>query len=138
MTTLTQLESELPYPIDVEIIDYEGSWFLVYNASEGFQPLLYAIMTDSADDAAEIWAHEPRNHGVDAEETLVVIPLTRTLRTFTVTWEIEVDAYSPRGAARIARRIQRDADSAATCFSVFASDRELPQVIDLADDEEDA
>ena len=37
---------------------------------------------------------------------------------FTVTWTIDLDAKSPRDAAKKALEIQRDPDSIATCFEV--------------------
>ncbi len=39
-------------------------------------------------------------------------------KSFRVTWEIDIDATSPREAAEMALRIQRDVDSIATVFSV--------------------
>lgn len=38
---------------------------------------------------------------------------------YRVRWEVDVDAESPKAAAREALRIQRDADSQATVFKVF-------------------
>ena len=38
--------------------------------------------------------------------------------TFRVTWEIEIDADSPREAAELALEIQRDPDSEALAFDV--------------------
>lgn len=37
---------------------------------------------------------------------------------FRVTWEIDIDAETPRAAALMAQRIQRDRNSAATFFTV--------------------
>jgi hypothetical protein len=37
---------------------------------------------------------------------------------YKVTWTIDLDAKSPRDAARKALEIQRDPDSTATCFEV--------------------
>jgi hypothetical protein len=37
---------------------------------------------------------------------------------YTVTWEIDVDAKTPKEAAREALKIQRDPNSTATVFSV--------------------
>jgi len=43
----------------------------------------------------------------------------KTLKTYKVTWEIELDATSPREAAELALEIQRDPFSTATVFTVF-------------------
>ncbi len=40
-------------------------------------------------------------------------------RTYTVRWEIDVDAESPKEAAKQALEIQRDPESLATVFEVF-------------------
>ena len=39
-----------------------------------------------------------------------------------VTWEIDIEADSPREAARCARELQLDQDSTATIFEVQSSD----------------
>jgi hypothetical protein len=41
---------------------------------------------------------------------------------YSVRWDIEVDAANPEDAARQALRIQRDTNSLATSFEVFAMD----------------
>jgi len=41
-----------------------------------------------------------------------------TVKEYTVTWEIELDAHSPEEAARKALEIQRDSTSTATFFNV--------------------
>lgn len=41
-------------------------------------------------------------------------------RTYRVVWEIDIDAKSPKDAAKEALRIQRDKTDA-TCFSVYNS-----------------
>jgi hypothetical protein len=51
-------------------------------------------------------------------------------RQFKVTWGIHVDALSFEDAARQALVIQRDPESIATVFEVFADDQSS-QVIDL-------
>ena len=40
------------------------------------------------------------------------------MKTYRITWVIEVDAESPQEAARIARTVQLDPNSLATCFDV--------------------
>lgn len=44
------------------------------------------------------------------------------MKTYAVTWEIEIDAESPEAAAREAFRIQRDPTSCATVFKVWDED----------------
>jgi len=44
------------------------------------------------------------------------------MKTYTVRWEIDVDADSPEAAARQALEIQRDPESIATVFEVFGYD----------------
>ena len=54
---------------------------------------------------------------------------------YRVTWEIDLDATSPRAAAREALRIQRDPESIATVFSVRETKSEIPladEIIDLS------
>ena len=48
-------------------------------------------------------------------------------KSFRVTWEIDIDASSPREAAEKALHIQRDVDSTATVFTV-AEKRHLQQI----------
>jgi len=59
--------------------------------------------------------------------------LRRTTREFRVRWEIELDADSPRDAARKALEIQRDPSSTATVFHVFGPGGLSPQEVDLKD-----
>ena len=57
------------------------------------------------------------------------------MKSFRVSWEIDVDAKSPRAAAQEALRIQRDPESTATVFSVRETKSEIPlddEVIDLS------
>jgi hypothetical protein len=60
------------------------------------------------------------------------------MRTYVVTWEIELDAVSPRAAAQQALAIHRDASSLATCFAVVeAGSGELLKVdLEVEDEEE--
>ncbi len=54
---------------------------------------------------------------------------------YRVTWEIDIDAKSPRAAAQEALRIQRDSESIETVFSVRETKSEIPlddEVIDLS------
>jgi hypothetical protein len=54
---------------------------------------------------------------------------------YRVTREIDLDATSPRAAAREALRIQRDPESIATVFSVRETKSDIPlddEVIDLS------
>lgn len=56
--------------------------------------------------------------------------------TYFVTWEIEIDADSPREAAEQALKIQRDQDSTAVVFGVIGFDTEEDkQMIDLLEEE---
>ncbi len=41
------------------------------------------------------------------------------MKSYKVTWDIDIDADSPREAALKAQVIQRDPQSTATCFDVF-------------------
>jgi len=43
------------------------------------------------------------------------------MKTYRVTWTIDIDADTPREAAQMALDIQRDPDSCATCFEIDAS-----------------
>lgn len=49
------------------------------------------------------------------------------MASYTVTWEIELDAESPVEAARIALETQRDRDSLATVFSVVDEEGNMDQ-----------
>ena len=40
------------------------------------------------------------------------------MKTYRVTWTIDIDAANPREAAQLALDIQRQHDSIATCFEV--------------------
>jgi hypothetical protein len=53
-----------------------------------------------------------------------------------VSWDIDIEADSPKEAAQKARRIQRDLDSIATIFSVRDPRGEVTSV-DLEDEEVD-
>lgn len=53
---------------------------------------------------------------------------------YVVEWIVEVDAESPREAAKLALAIQRDPDSTATCFSVGEPGR-APNLVCLEDEE---
>jgi len=52
-----------------------------------------------------------------------------------ITWEIDVEADSPREAAEAALRIQRNPQSWATVFYVKSDDDEREQRIDLSEEE---
>lgn len=56
--------------------------------------------------------------------------------TYLVTWEIELDADSPRQAAEKALRIHRDVNSTATCFTVQEFDTPEAVVVDLQENEQ--
>ncbi|HEX9987043.1 MAG TPA: hypothetical protein VGE45_00990 [Chloroflexia bacterium] len=53
------------------------------------------------------------------------------MTTYYVSWKIELDADSPREAAREALKTMRDESSLATHFTVIGPDGE-PQAIDLS------
>jgi hypothetical protein len=57
------------------------------------------------------------------------------MKTYIVTWEIDIDANSPRAAAKKARKIMLDKDSLATVFEVQEVDKnDAPLVtLDLSD-----
>jgi len=55
---------------------------------------------------------------------------------YSVTWKIDVMAESHEEAAKIALRIQHDANSAATVFDVKEFDTETTKRIDLIDQRE--
>ena len=57
------------------------------------------------------------------------------MKTYRVTWEIDIDANSEREAAQAALKIQRDKESAAIVFDVQAMDSEDPIHVDLAEEE---
>ena len=52
------------------------------------------------------------------------------MRSMRVHWEIDVDARTPREAARMALRIQRDPESIATVFDVTSKKKTVR--VDLA------
>lgn len=59
--------------------------------------------------------------------------------TYLVTWEIDIDADSPREAAEKALAIQRNPESTATVFQVLEQDTENDtETIDPVSDEEEA
>ncbi len=50
------------------------------------------------------------------------------MATYKVTWDIEIDADSPREAAEQALKFQRDPNSTATVFSVFDEEGNQTQI----------
>ena len=53
---------------------------------------------------------------------------------YLVTWEINISAKSAREAAEQALKIQRDPNSTATIFQVWAEDTDMePDTIDLSE-----
>ena len=58
-----------------------------------------------------------------------------TYREYIVTWKIELSALSPKDAAELALKTQRDPDSLATVFEVQEASDESGQVdvIDVAE-----
>jgi hypothetical protein len=57
---------------------------------------------------------------------------------YLVSWEINIEAKSPREAAEKALKIQRNPESIATVFQVWAEDIDMePDVIDLFEPEEE-
>ena len=78
---------------------------------------------------------------------IVSVPCTTNTATkearkhmdYLVTWEINIEAKSPREAAEKALKIQRNPESIATVFQVWAEDTDMePDVIDLSEPEEEA
>jgi hypothetical protein len=55
------------------------------------------------------------------------------MTTYLVTWEIDIDAETPRAAAERALEIMRDPDSIGTVFKV--EDAKQVHVVDLLDEE---
>jgi hypothetical protein len=45
--------------------------------------------------------------------------MAKAIRTYKLIWEIDIDAASPKAAAKKAREYQLDPDSTATVFDVF-------------------
>lgn len=59
------------------------------------------------------------------------------MKTYLVTWEIDIEAASPREAAEKALEIQRNPESAATVFTVMVRDEDTDSYqIDLSDEED--
>jgi hypothetical protein len=57
---------------------------------------------------------------------------------YLVTWEINIDATSPREAAELALQMQRDPNNTATVFQVWTEEADMePDTIDLSEPEED-
>lgn len=52
---------------------------------------------------------------------------------YRVTWEIDIDADSPLGAAQHALAIQRDPENIATLFVVESDEMSKPEYIDPED-----
>ncbi|RPH88513.1 MAG: hypothetical protein EHM66_00460 [Deltaproteobacteria bacterium] len=50
---------------------------------------------------------------------------------YKVTWEIDIDAETPKAAAIDALRIQRDSSSSATVFTVYSQKGTTTHTIDL-------
>ena len=60
------------------------------------------------------------------------------MKGYTLYWKIEIDADSPREAARRARDIQLDPNNTATVFEVFEHDGDgEPINVDLLDVQEE-
>jgi len=57
------------------------------------------------------------------------------MKEYRVTWKIDLDAESPRGAAKQARVIQRDLKSTATVFSVINTKTGEPFMVDLFEEQ---
>lgn len=68
---------KLPY-VDVTIddgtfIDHPTiGWWIVYNSLEGFQPCVYLIRADTAQDAEDIWCEQERNKETDTSGLVVM------------------------------------------------------------------
>lgn len=58
------------------------------------------------------------------------------MRTYRVTWEIELDAETPEDAAREALEIQRNPDSTATVFKVY-DEKGIDHAFDLTELDEE-
>jgi hypothetical protein len=54
--------------------------------------------------------------------------MAKAIRTYRVTWEIDIDATSPKAAAKKAREYQIDPDSTATVFDVFNENGKVTRV----------
>ena len=54
-------------------------------------------------------------------------------RSYTVTWEIDIEAGTPAEAARIAKQVQADPGSSANVFDVRLLGTDESEMIDLDD-----
>ena len=75
---------------------------------------------------------KPSDLKKQAQELIARVEMTKLHR---VTWEIDLDAASPRAATEKALEIQRDSESIATVFSIRETKSEIPlddEVIDLS------
>lgn len=60
------------------------------------------------------------------------------MKNYLVTWEIEIEADTPRKAAEEALRIQRDSESMAKVFKVYADDEKFgPEMVTVDLEEQD-
>lgn len=57
----------------------------------------------------------------------------RKLKQYRVEWVIEIEAHSPKEAAQIAQKIQRDQESMATFFTVYDYDLKKAHEIELGE-----
>nr|BEK71334.1 hypothetical protein KPHV_85610 [Kitasatospora purpeofusca] len=87
-----------------------------------------------SDELTELADSHPDMRLQDFTITLIEIPAPPT-RTYTVTWEMEIDATSPRSAAEKAWAAQRRRGSIANVFTVEAPDGTRVRV-DLEEDAE--
>ncbi len=71
-----------------------------------------------------------------AKKPITIEESSVPVKSYFITWEIEVTAKDPIDAARIAFEMQQDPDTLATCFKVTEQDGEETITIDLL--EEDA
>ena len=58
------------------------------------------------------------------------------MASYSVTWEIEIEADSPREAAETARALQRDPDAWCGVFKVW-DEHGIDHAVDLDDNEEE-
>jgi len=68
-----------------------GTWWLVLNQAEGFQPWTMAVQCNDASDAEDIYMEHPRNVGTD-DESIVIVPIRCVLPDLTdlhLTWQYD-------------------------------------------------
>lgn len=78
------INQKLTRDADATVVDDDnGTWFAVWNSTEGFDPFTAAIRAESPSDAEDVWFENFPDRGTG--ESLVVMPCTITVN-FVLAW----------------------------------------------------